>query len=149
MAKEESNPPEHTIRVGDLELALWRRDGEFGPMYSGKLQRRYTGYTAGIPSGPGIPNTPAARIKNEIAKAVRTYAYRRQLAATLPELESLLNACFDYLHTDTLTGYQWRVRRSNGNLEFERLAQEDSRQLYLPTFEYLAQALEESKTKGI
>ncbi len=41
MPNESNNPPEHTIRVGDLELAIWRRDGEFGPMYSGKLQRRY------------------------------------------------------------------------------------------------------------
>ena len=41
MPKEESNPPEHTIRVGDVELALWRRDGEYGPMYSGKLSRTY------------------------------------------------------------------------------------------------------------
>ena len=89
----------------------------------------------------------ASRLHNEIAKAVRAYAYRKQLADTLPQLESMLHACFDYLKAETLTGYRWQVRRENGTLVYEPLPGTDQRQLYLPTFEHLAKALEEEKGK--
>ena len=86
-------------------------------------------------------------LSNEIAKAVRAYAYRKRLAQTLPELESVLNACFDYLETDTLTGYHWRVKRENGTIAYEPLREVDHRQLYLPCFEHLTKMLEEEKAR--
>jgi len=89
----------------------------------------------------------ASHLRYEIAKAVRAYAYRKRLAQTLPELESVLHACLDFLETDTLTGYKWKVRRENGSLIYEPLTGIDDRQLYLPTFEYLTKALEEEKAK--
>ena len=89
----------------------------------------------------------ASHLRYEIAKAVRAYAYRKRLAQTLPELESVLHACLDFLETDTLTGYKWKVRRENDNLIYEPMSATDDRQLYLPTFEHLAQTLEEEKAK--
>lgn len=41
MAENGKNPPEQTLRCGDVELALWRRDGEFGPMYSASFSQKY------------------------------------------------------------------------------------------------------------
>jgi hypothetical protein len=67
MPNESNNPPEHTIRVGDLELAIWRRDGEFGPMYSGKLQRRYKTKMANC-------NPPSNLGANDFNDAIRAYS---------------------------------------------------------------------------
>ena len=89
----------------------------------------------------------ATHLQREIAQAVRAYAHRQRLAETLPGLESVLQNCMNYLETDTLVGYHWKVRRTNGRLEYEPLPDIDPNQLYLPAFEHLAQALEEEKAK--
>lgn len=80
---------------------------------------------------------------------MRAYAYRSRLAETLPELESSLNSCMDYLQTETLIGYGWLVKRGPEGLHCEPAPDLDTRQLYLPHCESmeLRKALEEEQKR--
>ena len=42
MPEEGGNPPDKTLKCGSTEASLWRRDGDFGPMYSVKFSRVYS-----------------------------------------------------------------------------------------------------------
>ena len=92
-----------------------------------------------------------ASLQREIQNSVRAFAYRSRLAQSLPELESGLLGCMDYLHTDTLTGHGWMVTRGeNGDgLVYEPAPDVDVRQLYLPQCEsaILAKALAKEKER--
>ncbi len=83
-----------------------------------------------------------------IGKAVRAYAHRKRLTGTVPELESAINAYMDYLESDTLTGYKWRVRRKNGVLEYEPIPRTDDRQLFLPYCEAVDEAAAQEQEKS-
>jgi len=83
-----SNPPEHTIRVGDVEAALWRKDGEYGPMYSVKLSRSYrnesnekqnTPYLGANDLNDGI--RALSECVEYVSKMKRDFKYQQSIAA--------------------------------------------------------------------
>jgi len=87
MPKDESNPPEQTFRAGDVELALWRRDGEFGPMYSGKMTRKYKDEKGDLQNTPYLGSSDfndAIRALSEaveyVGKMKRDYKYQQAMA---------------------------------------------------------------------
>ena len=83
-----SNPPEHTIRVGDVEAALWRKEGEYGPMYSVKLSRSYrnesnekqnTPYLGASDLNDGI--RALSECVEYVSKMKRDFKYQQSVAA--------------------------------------------------------------------